>query len=215
MSRESIHWPSKEAPSPFESRCAFRAGKGAGESAGGGSEECNGTVGHGSGRPGGAIAGGSARRQGGARGQSLIEICLIVPLMFLLFLNTVNFGAYLFAGITVADASRTGAEYAAVHGGATYTQISNLVTNSVSSLWNRSSVTVEYCTNANGTIACQGTGPGSPPADPESSSYILASVDVTYAYNPLIATFNFSKLGISLTMPSSTVHRRTVMRVMP
>ena len=43
---------------------------------------------------------------------------------------------------------------------------------------NRASLTVRVCTNTNGAVACSGTGTGTPPADPEPTSYVLASVDV-------------------------------------
>jgi hypothetical protein len=37
---------------------------------------------------------------------------------------------------------------------------------------------------------------------------------VTYTYTPLIPLFPFAKLGISATLPSGTVHRKAVMRML-
>ena len=103
-------------------------------------------------------------------GQALIEFALILPLAFLLIVNTVNLGAFLFAWITVANAARTGAQYrvigaASVGTSATPTtaQVTTLVTNDIASLLNRASLTVRVCTNTNGTVACSGGGAYTPP----------------------------------------------------
>ena len=45
------------------------------------------------------------------RGQSLIECALVLPLLMLLIVNVVNFGAIFYAWISVANAARTGAQY--------------------------------------------------------------------------------------------------------
>ncbi len=46
------------------------------------------------------------------KGQALIEYALILPFIFLLIINLVNFGGFFFAWITVANAARAGADYA-------------------------------------------------------------------------------------------------------
>jgi Flp pilus assembly protein TadG len=151
-------------------------------------------------------------------GQALVEFSLIIPLVFLLAVNAVNFGGFIFAWITVANAARDGAQYMVMSNDspgaptpATLAQITTLVTADVSSLLNRSSLVVAICTNHNGTMA-----PASCTtlADPEPASYTLATVDVTYTYNPFIPLFSFPKLGISATLPSSTIHRKAVMRML-
>ena len=43
-------------------------------------------------------------------GQSLIEFALSLPFLLLLIVNTVNFGGYVFATITVASAARAGSQ---------------------------------------------------------------------------------------------------------
>jgi len=154
-----------------------------------------------------------------ADGQALIEFALVLPMAFLLIVNAVNFGAFLFAWITVANAARSGAQYsvlgsAAVGAPATPTpaQVTTLVASDIASLMNRASLTVRVCTNTNGTVACSGTGTGTPPADPEPTNYVLASVDVAYTYSPLISLWDFPGLGIHATLPATTIHRQVSMR---
>jgi len=43
------------------------------------------------------------------KGQALIEFILVLPILFLLILNLVNFGGFFYAWITVANAARAGA----------------------------------------------------------------------------------------------------------
>jgi len=161
------------------------------------------------------------RALGRSRGQALIEFMLIFPMLFLLIVNAINFGAFFFAWITVANAARAGASYWALGSAAvgsptpaTSAQITTLVTNDISSLLNRSSLIVRTCRNTNGTINCTGGGSSSlPMGDPESPTYVSASVDVTYTFQPPIKLFTFANLGIHLTLPSTTIHRQATMRV--
>ncbi len=151
----------------------------------------------------------------GKRGQGLIEFALIIPLVLLLAVNAVNFGGFLFAWITVANAARDGAQYMAMSSAspgqpspATQAQITALVTADVTSLMNRSSIQVAVCSNpatAQAPTVCA-------LSDPETG-YTLGAVDVTYTYQPFIPLFSFPKLGISATLPSSTIHRKAVMRM--
>lgn len=157
-------------------------------------------------------------------GHSLVEFALLLPLLFLLLVNAVNFGGFYFAWITMAGAARNGSQYASRAGAtvsapapATSSQIYSLVTQDISALPNRSSLAVRVCSNNAGTITCNQTGTGTftnPAADarPESSLYVMTWVDVKYTYVPLIPMFNFSHLGIHATIPPTTLHRQTVMR---
>jgi Flp pilus assembly protein TadG len=148
-----------------------------------------------------------------AQGQALVEFALIVPLVFLLAVNAVNFGSFLFAWVTVANAARAGAQYMVMSSAspgtpapATLAQITTLVTADVSSLLNRSSLVVAICPPP--TTGCAGL------LDPEAAQgYTLATVDVTYTYKPLIPLFSFPRLGISATIPPTTIHRKAVMRM--
>lgn len=149
-------------------------------------------------------------------GQALIEFALIMPLALLLAINAVNFGGYIFAWITVAGAARDGAEYMMMSSAsagsptpATASQVSALVTSDVASLLNKASVVTAVCTN--NTTAANGC---TTLFDPEAPTYTLATLDVTYTYNPFIPLFSFPKLGISATLPSSSIHRKAVVRMM-
>jgi hypothetical protein len=136
--------------------------------------------------------------------------------VFLLAVNAVNLGGYLFAWITVANAARDGAQFMTMSAAspgqptpATLGQITTLVTAEVSSLLNRASIVVAICTNkTTAANAC------TPLFDPEAPTYTLATVDVTYTYLPFIPLFSFPKLGISATLPSSAIHREAVMRML-
>ena len=155
---------------------------------------------------------GTSRR----KGQALVEFALIIPLVFVLAVNAVNIGGFLFAWITVANAARAGADYMSMSSSsvgsptpATPAQVTTLVTNDVASLMNRASLVVATCTNA--TTAANGC---TTLFDPEAPAYILATVDVTYTYKPYIPLFSFPKLGISATLPPSKIHRKAVVRML-
>ena len=153
-----------------------------------------------------------------SKGQSLIEFILVLPVVFLLIVNLVNFGGFFYAWITVANAARAGADYA-IMGGATVqgptppssAQITSLITTDILSLPNRSSLVVKVCQNFNGTVTGTCT---SVPSDPEPTTYALTVIDVTYTYRPLIpAGFQFPNLNVYATIPPTTIHRRAVMRI--
>jgi len=149
-------------------------------------------------------------------GQALVEFALLIPLVLLLAVNALNFGTFIFAWITVANAARDGVQYMTMSSAslnkpapATLAQVTALVTSDISSLLNRSSLVVAICTN--NTTAANGCTAFS---DPEAPSYTLATVDVTYTYIPLIPLFSFPHLGISATLPTTAIHRKAVMRML-
>jgi Flp pilus assembly protein TadG len=157
---------------------------------------------------------------GDGKGQSLVELMLVLPVVFLLIVNVVNFGAFFYAWITVSNAARAGADYAILGGASagtlttpTAALITDVITKGVSSLPNHTSAVINVCQNNGGTIsAIYGTCTNMP-ADPEPTSYILITVDVTYTYQPFIpAGFQFRNLNVYATIPSTTIHRRAVMR---
>lgn len=168
----------------------------------------------------------NTRRAG--QGQALIEFALVLPLLFLLILNLVNWAAFIYAWITVANAARTGAQYM-IMGGAWVNapvppdpaQVISLVTEDARWLPNRNSLTVRVCTkNGADAAVCSGTVPSPPPAwvsreevEPEPGYFVGAWVDVAYTYQPLIPAWDFPSLGIHLTIPPTTMHRRAVMRM--
>jgi Flp pilus assembly protein TadG len=152
------------------------------------------------------------------KGQSLVEYVLVLPVIFLLIVNVVNFGGFFYAWITVSNAARAGADYA-IMGNATVgapqqptsAQITSLITTDILSLPNRSSLVVKVCKNDAGTF----TGGCTPTAsDPEPTSYNLTVIDVTYTYRPFIpAGFQFRSLNVYATIPATTIHRQAVMRM--
>lgn len=149
-------------------------------------------------------------------GQALLEFALVLPLIFVLAVNAINFGGFLFGWITVAAAARDGAQYMVMSTASvgsvsapSSTQISSLITNDVTSLLNKSSIAISTCSNATTSSNTCTTL-----TDPEAPSYTLATVDVTYTYNPFIPLFSFPKLNISATLPSGTIHRKVVMRML-
>ncbi|MBS1798686.1 MAG: pilus assembly protein [Acidobacteria bacterium] len=155
-------------------------------------------------------------------GQALMEYVLMLPLLFILIVNLINFAGFFFAWITVSNAARAGADYMALGGAsagapgtATATQIQNAVTADLASLPNNPSAVINLCINNSGTVTAKLGTCTSVPSDPEPSSYNLVSVDVTYTYKPFIpASFKFAKLNLYATMPPTTIHRRAVVRSM-
>jgi Flp pilus assembly protein TadG len=167
----------------------------------------------------------------GTRGQALVEFALMVPLLFLLIVNAVNFGGFLYDLITVSNAARAGAQYAALGTSsvqnppeATFTQVQTLVQNETSSLANASgsNPSVSVCMNNNGTATVLSSSPATAcstaPQDPEvavgTTTFTSVAVDVTYTYSPFIPLFDFPNLGIHATIPTTTIHRQAIMRVL-
>lgn len=154
------------------------------------------------------------------RAQSLVEYILVLPVIFLLIVNLVNFGAFFYAWITVSNAARAGADYAILGGlsaGSPSTPtgalVNNIITQDVLSLPNRASVVVNVCRNINGTLTALYGTCTSPGSDPEPTSFQTITIDVTYTYQPLIpAGFQFAGLNVYATIPSTTIHRKAVMR---
>jgi Flp pilus assembly protein TadG len=167
---------------------------------------------------------GSSRR---SRGQALIEFALILPLLFLLIVNVVNFGGMLFAWICVSNGARTGVQHY-ITGGVTLgapappgvPAVQTLVLNDMSLLPNASSVQVCVSRSDSATVSCNsGSAPaGAPPAAEAAEgspaiSYDIGQVDVTYTYQPFIPLWSFP-LGIRATLPPTSIHRKAMMRVL-
>ncbi|HVO97182.1 MAG TPA: PilZ domain-containing protein [Bryobacteraceae bacterium] len=172
----------------------------------------------------GSVGAGEAaavKHRGVEKGQSLVEHAFMVPFLFLLVVNIVNFGAFIYDWIEVANAARAGAQFAVLgrtSGGITKplmgTDITSLIQQDMASI--PGTPTISVCENNNGTLTtlagtCSTT---TTPADPEAPFYVLATVDVTYTYTPLTGTLGFPKLGIYATIPPTTIHRQVVMRIL-
>ena len=154
------------------------------------------------------------------KGQALIEYILLLPLIFLLVVNLVNFGGFFYAWITVANAARAGADYAILGGAsagdlvpANGAQITAVITQDASSLPNASSLTIGICQNNNGTVTYLSGTCSSAPTDPEAPNYVLTTVQVNYTYKPFIpASFQFPNLNIYATLPPLSITRLAYMR---
>jgi len=152
------------------------------------------------------------------QGQALIEYILILPMVFLLIVNMVNFGGFFYAFIAVSNAARAGADYAVMSVSSvastniptpTASQITDLIKTDIASLPNNPSLSVSVCQNDGGVT--RPTGSCVSIADPETN-YVLTVIDVTYTYKPFIPLFSFPNLNIYATIPPTTIHRRAVMR---
>ncbi len=135
-------------------------------------------------------------RRARQQGQALIEFALILPLLFLLILNVVNFGALFSAIITVTHASRSGAQYTVqgplylgsgsangLAAAPTPAQVIDLLTlcrdgknnplpGDMCSLPNLANATISVCSNnaATGTPEAQFPQSCLPPTDPETGA---------------------------------------------
>ena len=157
----------------------------------------------------------------GETGQALLELALVTPFLFLLIVLAIDFGGWLYAWSQIGNATRAAANYAVlgpVSAGGPPTPngaaITSLIAADLATLPNYSSTNpaVVVCWNNNNSVTSITGTCSSPPPDPEAPSFIAVSVDLTYTYTPLIASFSFPQLGISLTPLPTSIHRRVVMR---
>jgi Flp pilus assembly protein TadG len=163
-----------------------------------------------------------------AGGQALIEFSLVVPLLFLLIVNVVNFGTFCYAWITVSNGARAGAQYLTYGPVAVghlvlpaAPAVQTLVANDIQMLPNASTAQVCVSYSNSATVSCnRGTAPaGTPPAADTGEGtpaivYPVGAVDVTYTYSPMIPLWDFGRLGIHATLPATTMHRQARMRIL-
>ncbi|HEV2383061.1 MAG TPA: TadE/TadG family type IV pilus assembly protein [Terriglobia bacterium] len=177
-------------------------------------------------------------------GQSLVETALIVPFLFVIILNAINFAYFFFAALNLSGAQRTGIEYSILGSETpsatalpsagpitTNTSVSYLPVQDLADMAGVTSsggaLEIQVCTGANGT-----SGSGSsqtatctqynsspsftPDSDPEAPTFVLNRVDVTYTFRPLIpgAPFNLASLAFCSSASSCTFHRQVEMRAM-
>jgi hypothetical protein len=150
-------------------------------------------------------------------GVALLESALVIPMLVLLMLNVANFGMYTYAWVTVNNTARALVQYRVYNGvvlgfppSPSVTAMQNVVTAEVSTLPNFGSVTWAVCSNANGTIVCEGP-PGAPtitpPADPlQPTQYTLYSAKVWYTFQPLFSTIT--------PLTAGAISRQVTMRSM-
>jgi Flp pilus assembly protein TadG len=162
---------------------------------------------------------------GSDQGQALVEFVAVIPMLFLLIALAFNFGTWLYGWVAVGNAARAAGDFAILGGAyaglpptATSSGLQNLITTDLTHLPDQSSTTACIRQNNSGVFTTLMDMPAgtcatypNPPADPEPATYVSVAVDITYTYTSFFTGSTF--LGLPLTVLPSTIHRRTVMRM--
>ena len=175
---------------------------------------------------------------GSEQGQALVEFLAVIPMLFLLIALAFNFGTWLYGWVAVGNAARAAGDYAILSGSsaglpptATSSGLQALINTDLTYLPNVSSSNPGLCVrkNNNGTITTLMESPsgacatangayGAAVLDPEAKAtgstltYPSVTIDITYTFTPFFLGGNV--LGLPLTILPTTIHRRTVMRVL-
>lgn len=169
------------------------------------------------------------------RGQSLVELAVMMPIFALLMCYAVDFGYFFLAAANIASSARIATQYSilgyqgpaqsglANAGPVTdTTSVASLASAELASLVNSGTMTtIGVCTKALGMSTsntklpkCSNYGVTgttyTPVADPEAPRFVLQRVDITYTVQPPIP---ISFFGTSL-LPSMSFHRQVSMRAM-
>ncbi len=169
------------------------------------------------------------------RGQSLVELAVMMPIFALLMCYAVDFGYFFLAAANIASSARIATQYSilgyqgpaqsglAIAGPVTdTTSVASLASAELASLTNSGTqTTIGVCTKALGMSTantklpkCSNYGVTgtayTPVADPEAPRFVLQRVDITYTVQPPIPLAFF---GTSL-LPSMSFHRQVSMRAM-
>jgi hypothetical protein len=164
-------------------------------------------------------------------GQSLIEVALMVPVLFLLMAYAVDFGYFFIAAANISSSARNAVQYSVlgyegpsqsaepvVGPASTTASVTALAMSDLSLLSSSTTTTVQVCSKVVGMSGnipkCSSFGPAgttyTPVADPEAPRFVLQRVDVTYTVQPPIPLQFFN---VSL-LPNLTFHRQVSMRSM-
>lgn len=169
------------------------------------------------------------------RGQSLVEIAVMMPIFALLLCYAVDFGYFFLAAANIASSARVATQYSILgYQGPAQSGLANagpvsdstsvaaLASDELASLVNSATkTTIGVCSKALGMSTtntklpkCSNYGVTgttyTPAADPEAPRFVLQRVDVTYTVQPPIP---LSFFGTSW-LPSMTFHREVSMRAM-
>jgi Flp pilus assembly protein TadG len=168
-------------------------------------------------------------------GQSLVEVALFVPLIFLCAAYAIDFGYFFIACANLSSSARIATEYS-IQGYESAAQTTlapagpNSATTSVSALAlgdlaglanSGTQATVQVCSKSigitGGVTNCSSYGPtvsGStstaPQTDPEAPTFLLNRVDITYTVDPPVP---LSFFRVSL-LPTLSFRRHVSMRAM-
>ena len=168
-----------------------------------------------------------SRRSGFSRsdGQSLIEVALMVPLFAIMICYAVDFGYFFIVATALSSASRNSLEYA-IQGASSPAQTAQPGANAVATVaiagigladTSTGTVSVRVCTRSVGvtmpgniahcTTPSSGAGAitGAADVDPESSTFQLNRVDVSYTVTSIIPI-------PASVFPTTTFHRMVEMR---
>jgi Flp pilus assembly protein TadG len=118
------------------------------------------------------------------RGQSMVEMAIMLPVMLLLFLGIVESAVMFFAWVTVQNAARTGTRVAVTGQGMSdatrVAQVKAATQAMVNRLYNGNTATITVQSWANST------GAGTATNDDAGAPCFLVQVQVTYTYSPLM-----------------------------
>jgi Flp pilus assembly protein TadG len=148
------------------------------------------------------------RRRKGERGQSLVELALTMPVLFLLLLGLIEFGHAFNSYLTVLASARDAARMAA-QGGTGPTTLQNLIITETARLPTGSVPAANPCTNAAGGVCISGidsSGDGTGGCPTLVSAKECVRVKVCYVH-PFIVGIPFFDGGTSVRMCSETVMR--------
>jgi hypothetical protein len=168
-------------------------------------------------------------------GQSLLEVALFLPLLFLCAAYAIDFGYFFIACANLTSSGRNATEYsiqgyegsgqtALASAGPTssVTSVSALALGDLTGLASSSSqATIQVCSKSVGITGnvtnCSSYGPTvststttAAQTDPEAPTFLLNRVDVTYTVEPPIP---LSFFNVSL-LPTLSFHRHVSMRAM-
>jgi Flp pilus assembly protein TadG len=110
------------------------------------------------------------------RGTALVEMAIICPLVLLMAFATTDFGRVVYAYMSVSNAARVGAEYAALHGFTAYSQASwesqlrQVVDNEMQGLSGYQSANLQVVINAT----------------TDAAGVSLVSVEVRYPFSTIV-----------------------------
>jgi len=169
------------------------------------------------------------------RGQSLVELAVMMPIFALLLCYAVDYGYFFLAAANIASSARVATQYSilgyqgpAQSGLANAgpvsdsTSVASLASAELASLVNSATTTtIGVCSKALGMSTTNTKLPKcfnygvtgtsyTPTADPEAPRFVLQRVDITYTVQPPIP---ISFFGTSL-LPSMSFHRQASMRAM-
>jgi Flp pilus assembly protein TadG len=147
-----------------------------------------------------------------------VEFALLMPMAFLLIVNAINLGAFIYFWITVSDAARTVADSVSF-GALSVGSPAPPADPAIRQILSNSGLGMQYCLNTNNTTSpvsatCPSFSVDPIPAEPEGGTYTLIVVDVSYRYDPIFPSLNLPMLGLYSTIPSSTIKRRVVTRML-